>query len=154
MAFQRQAVNFINVSAFAALLMAAPAAARVITSPESGAALFGYDPVAFFTSGEAKPGDARYEAGSGSLVWRFASEANREAFLADQKSYEPGFHGYDPVLAARGIASAGNPEIFLIKGGKLYFFRSLDSRLAFAADAEILGRAEASWPKVQAQLQD
>ncbi len=170
MSIAGQIVNFVNVSAlkrsFTAALAAAafaispaaPAAganfARVVVAPDSGAALFGYDPVSYFVLGEARIGRPDLEVALGNQVWRFASEANRQAFLADREGFLPGFGGHDPALLARGYASAGDPEVFLIHGGILYFFRTAAARLEFASDAGMLKSAIAAWPGAAGALTD
>jgi hypothetical protein len=63
--------------------------------------------------------------------------------------YEPRFGGHDPVAVARGAPTPGNPEIWMIVGGALYLFYSVDSRNEFQSDpARIAMQAEAKWPDV------
>lgn len=138
----------------AALSIAAPALAvpglseRVVSDPMSGIALYGFDPVAYFTEGRAMPGRRDVEAEWNGAAWRFASEANRAAFLSAPEVYAPRFGGYDPAGVADGVATAGHPLLFSIKGERLYLFRSADDRRAFSNMAS----AEKAWPKVRAEL--
>lgn len=140
----------------AALSIAAPAHAvpglseRVVADPMSGIALYGFDPVAYFTEGRAVPGRRDVEAEWNGAAWRFASEANRAAFLSAPEVYAPRFGGYDPVGVASGVATAGHPLLFAIRGERLYLFRTPDDRRAF----DDLGGAETAWPRVQAELAD
>ena len=146
------AAAVIAIAALGSQARAAAAAPDVISAPDSGAAIFGYDPVAYFIEGAAQPGAAAFDVPEGRLHWRFQGEANRQAFLADPESFKPQFGGHDPVLAAKGVASAGDPEIFLVRAGRLFFFRNTPTRDAFLADSGIAGQARAAWPTVADQL--
>lgn len=138
----------------AALSLAAPAHAvpglteRVVSDPMSGIALYGFDPVAYFTQGRAVPGRRDVEAEWNGAAWRFASEANRAAFLSAPEVYAPRFGGYDPVGVAGGVAAAGHPLLFSIRDERLYLFRTADDRRAF----DNLASAEKAWPQVRAEL--
>lgn len=121
---------------------------RVVSDPANGVALYGYDPVAYFTDGRPVLGSRDFEAEWDGAAWRFASEANRAAFLSAPDVYAPRFGGYDPASVSRGVAAAGHPLLFRISGERLYLFRSVEERdVAFDRHA-----AEATWPKVSATL--
>ena len=82
--------RFSPATAFLALaLAAAPAAAfdsasaDPVNSDQSGVALRGYDPVAYFTSGAPVKGEARFAQVYRDHRYLFASEADRGAFAAD-----------------------------------------------------------------------
>ena len=60
----------------------------------SGLALRGYDPVAYFTVGQAMVGDPRFTAKLDGATYRFASAANREAFLKNPAKYVPAYGGF------------------------------------------------------------
>jgi hypothetical protein len=121
---------------------------RVVSDPATGIALFGYDPVAYFTEGEAVQGRRDFEAEWNGAAWRFANAANRAAFLSAPEVYAPRFGGYDPIALVKGAAAAGHPLLFMVKAERLYLFRSEADRAAFA-DA---GAAAAAWPRVSAAL--
>ena len=58
----------------------------------------------------------------GGAIWRFANIGNRAAFAARPDIYMPQYGGYDPLGVARGLAVAGNPNVWLIAGEKLFLF--------------------------------
>jgi hypothetical protein len=127
----------------------APEAARqLIHDTRSGLALHGYDPVAFHTEGRARIGRDKFEAEALSFVWRFASAANREAFLAASDVYLPLFGGHDGLAVAEGRMVPGDPTVFLIAGDVTVFFRSTENRDAFARDADIRRKALQDWREV------
>lgn len=142
----------------AAVLALAPLAARavpglnehVVADPATGVALFGYDPVAYFTDGRPTPGSRLIEAEWAGSAWRFSNEANRAAFLSAPEVYAPRYGGYDPLSVAKGFAAAGHPLLFVIRGDRLYLFRTAADRDAFSGP----GEADRAWPVVDAGLTD
>ena len=70
----------------------------------------------------------------GGAVWRFCNIGNRAAFAARPDVYMPQFGGYDPVGVARGVAVAGNPNLWLIAGERLFLFYDRARLEKFAAD--------------------
>ena len=73
----------------------------------SGLAISGFDPVAYFIDGAASLGKGEFEASFAGAVWRFRNEGNRGAFMADPDIYMPRFGGYDPIGVARGRGGGG-----------------------------------------------
>lgn len=125
----------------------------VVINRHTGLAISGFDPVAYFTDGKARPGRADFEMSSAGAVWRFANEGNLAAFAADPDIYRPQFGGYDPVAIARGASTPGHPQVFLLADRRLYLFYNAEARDAFVADPDNLRRqAEDNWPAVQRAL--
>ena len=56
--------------------------------------LMGHDPVAYFTQNEAVAGNPAIQADHMGVTWRFASEANKAAFLSEPNKYMPQFGGF------------------------------------------------------------
>ena len=99
-------------------------AAALLADPSTGVAIFGYDPVSYQLDGAARGGSPAVTAQVEGVIWRFTSDANRNAFLDDPASYAPQLGGYDGAGLSRGFVAAGDPEIFAVLDGALYFFRS------------------------------
>jgi hypothetical protein len=126
---------------------------RVVMDWNSGLAIGGYDPVAFFTDGRPLAGSADFELRHGGAIWRFRNIGNRSAFAAKPEIYMPQFGGYDPLGVLRGVAVAGNPNVWLITGERLYLFYDRSRLETFAGDAERLGaEAARKWPDVERVL--
>jgi YHS domain-containing protein len=125
---------------------------QVMAHAQSGIALDGFDPVAYFDKGRPTAGSSRHEAAARGSVWRFASAANRAAFLADPEAYWPAFGGHDPIGVAQGNAVEASAEHFLIVGGRLYLFRSKANRERFSRDHAALETAVSRWPEVENKL--
>ena len=122
----------------------------VVSDPNTGLAISGFDPVAYFINGAPSLGKEELEYAYAGTVWRFVSNGNRAAFMADPDVYMPRFGGYDPTGVARGLAVAGNPTIWIVIGQRLYLFRTAAGREEFAGDSDqILATADRTWPELR-----
>jgi hypothetical protein len=140
------------LAATLALQVHAATTERVITDRHTGLAINGFDPVAYFTDAVPRLGLSDFELASSGVTWRFRNEGNLAAFAADPEIYTPQFGGYDPVGIARGVATAGHPQVFLIHAKRLYLFQSTETRARFTADPAIRSSALEKWPDVQRDL--
>lgn len=128
---------------------------RVVTDRNTGFAIYGVDPVAYFTDKKPIVGRAAFEFRFAGAIWRFANEGNRAAFVADPKVYMPRFGGYDPLGIARGVSTPGYPQLWVIAKDRLYLFYTEQARAAFLADpAAAIAAAEAHWAKVVQDLSE
>jgi len=135
--------------------MGAPAAtdSQLAVSTETGLAISGFDPVAYFTEGKALFGLPEFELNLDGAVWRFGNEGNRGAFQKHPEVYAPRFSGYDPVAIGRGRSVRGHPLFWAVAGQRLYFFYSEETRGAFLSDpGRIIDAAERKWPNVAHNL--
>jgi hypothetical protein len=122
---------------------------RIVIDRNSGLAISGFDPVAYFTDAQALPGKGEFEQVVGDTVWRFRNAGNRAAFMADPQVYTPRYGGYDPIDVARGVAVAGNPLLWVIDGERLYLFYGPETRDEFVRDRDgSVSTADRSWPAV------
>ena len=126
---------------------------RIVMDRHTGLALYGVDPVAYFTDGKPLIGKEDFEYRYAGVTWRFGNEGNRAAFAADPEVYMPRFGGYDPAGIARGVARAGYPQLWAIVRSRLYLFYTAEARAAFIADpAAAVSAAEARWADVAREL--
>ncbi|MEM7121000.1 MAG: YHS domain-containing (seleno)protein [Pseudomonadota bacterium] len=95
----------------------------------TGFAISGYDPVAFFSLEQAPVGSTQPLAVQGKesittewngATWAFASEENKEAFIADPEKYAPAYDGHCAYGIAQGGKVPGNPNLWRIVDGTLY----------------------------------
>ena len=91
--------------------LAAATTERLVVDRNSGLAISGFDPVAYFTDAQALSGKGEYEQEFAGAVWRFRNAGNRAAFLADPDVYKARFVGYERVDVARGVGVVGNSLI-------------------------------------------
>jgi len=147
-----------DVRALAAVVVALAAALNVpragATEPvvsdwRSGLAIGGDDPVAFFTEGKPLAGSADLELRYAGTIWRFRNPGNRAAFAERPNVYMPQYGGYDPLGVARGVAVAGNPNVWLIFGERLYLFYDRARLQEFTANpGRVIVAANHRWPDV------
>ena len=122
---------------------------RLVVDRHTGLALYGFDPVAYFTDAQPLVGRPEFELSFAGAVWRFRNEGNRAAFQDRPDVYMPAFGGYDALAVARGAAVPANPHYWLVMDRRLYLFESPAARNAFAADpGRALAAAQARWPEV------
>jgi hypothetical protein len=113
----------------------------------AGVAIEGYDPVAYHTEGEAVRGNADLSLQWQQLEWHFSSAAHRAQFEADPYAFAPEFGGYCSKAVSSGFSGGGNPRVWHVDDGKLYFFFSTDARENWLAelDTGIKERSQANW---------
>jgi hypothetical protein len=126
---------------------------RLVVDHNSGLAIWGFDPVAYFSEQKPVRGLEAFELMFEGAVWRFRNEGDRAAFVADPDVYAPQFGGYDPLHVADGRAVAGHPEIFVVRAQRLYLFANEKSRVDFMRAApSLLVDAWQRWPSLRDKL--
>jgi hypothetical protein len=126
---------------------------RVVVDRHTGLAIYGIDPVGYFTNRKPTAGRENFELRHAGAVWRFENEGNKAAFAADPDVYMPRFGGYDPVGVSRGVATPGNPALWLVSDQRLYLFYTAEARTAFLANSrDVIAGAQARWAGVQGEL--
>ena len=127
--------------------LAGPASGQ---TPAAGiVGLSGFDPVSYFLPDGPQAGLATFEASGTGRSWRFASAANRAAFLRDTTVYTPRLGGYDLIGILDGRLVDANPLVFALVDERLYLFRNVEHRDRVVADPGLAAKAEASWPALQ-----
>jgi YHS domain-containing protein len=116
---------------------------------KDGAAIKGYDPVAYFTENKPVPGSPAYQAEYKGSTFRFASQAHRDAFMADPERYAPQYGGFCAFGTAGGYKAAIDPAAFTIVDGKLYLNYNADVQKQWARDIPgFISKADKNWPQV------
>lgn len=151
MTLSRRAVLALIPTGLALIGFAGPAAAKdpVYTGFFSDLALDGHDAVAYFTRGRPVEGDAAFEAEYNGATWRFASAANRDAFLAEPDLYAPRYGGYCAWAVSQGYTAKGDPSYWRIVDGALYLNYDANVQKTWETDiAGFIEKADANWPGV------
>jgi hypothetical protein len=126
---------------------------RVVVDRHTGLAIYGVDPVAYFTDRKPIVGKPEFEHRHAGVIWRFDNEGNRAAFVADPDVYMPRYGGYDPVGIARGLSTPGFPELWVVHNERLFLFYTKAAREAFLENpAVVIASASARWTEVKSEL--
>jgi YHS domain-containing protein len=121
----------------------------VYTGTLSSLAVSGYDPVAYFKDNKPVEGDSAYEYEWNGVTWRFASQANLDAFKASPEAYAPQFGGYCAWAVSQGYTASATPEAWRIVDGKLYLNYSKGVQATWEQDVPgNIAKADENWPKV------
>ena len=113
---------------------------------DSGVAIQGYDPVAFFTDHKPVKGDAKFVSKRDGAIYLFASKEHKEMFNASPAKYEPVFGGYCAYGVSRNKLVEIDVDAFQIVDGKLLLQYSTDVRDKFNKDTQgNLAKAAANW---------
>jgi YHS domain-containing protein len=134
------------VATLALPLFAQTTTKTLVNVDETGVAIQGYDPVAFFTDGKPVKGDRKFLLKHDGAVYFFASKAHKDLFKADPAKYTPEFGGYCAYGVSRNKLVEIDVDAFQIVDGKLLLQYSKGIRDDFNEDARgNLARANANW---------
>ncbi len=117
-----------------------------------GLAINGYDPVAYFTKGEAVKGKKEQAVYSQGSTYYFSTPENKETFKKSPAAYEPQYGGWCAyAMGNDGTKVSIDPETFKIVNGKLYLFYNkyfTNTLKSWNKDETNLKRnADANWAK-------
>lgn len=125
----------------------------------TGFAVSGYDVVSYFdlpqaAVGQSQPvplaGQANITAEYNGATFAFATEANRDRFLADPAAFAPQYDGHCAYGVAKGGKVPGNPTLWRIVDGKLYL--NITKTVVGFWESDIPGnlqQSEANWVKLE-----
>lgn len=132
-------------------LWSAHAAGPEVNAP-GGLAIHGYDPVAYFAAGAPTMGDPAITAEWNGATYRFASAANRDAFMANPGAYAPQYGGYCAMGTSLGRKIDVDPVQWRIVDGKLYLNSSPEAHGAWSSDVPgNIMKADVQWPKIMSK---
>jgi len=115
-----------------------------------GAAVRGYDVVAYFTEGKAVKGDAKFTHNWKNADWNFASQKNLDAFKANPEKYAPQFGGYCAYGTSNGYKAKTEADAFTIVDGKLYLNYNNEVKAMWNKDQKnLIDKANTNWPKIK-----
>ncbi len=117
-----------------------------------GAAIGGYDPVAYHTVGAPTKGSTEFKSEYQGATWHFASAANRDLFATNPAKYAPAYGGWCSAGASKGKKVAIKHEFWKVVDGQLYLNSSADAhtKLFLADTAGIIRKGEMNWKVIYA----
>ena len=131
-----------------AVIPASAALAKPANYISGGAALSGYDAVAYFQGGPKK-GTKEFTTTYSGATYRFSSAANLASFKASPGKYAPAYGGYCAYAVANGLTAPGDPKAWSIRGGRLYVNLNQNVKKRWLANpAGYISSANRNWPKV------
>lgn len=137
------------------LASASGAAAQAVNLDHSGVALSGYDAVAYQKESTARKGSEQFVATYEGATYRFATAANRDAFLAEPAKYLPAYGGYCAYGVANGHKVSTDPEAWRVVEGKLYLNYSKSVQQKWFKDIPgNIATAEKNWPELRDKQRD
>lgn len=127
---------------------------KINTSPFSGLAIHGYDPVAYFEQNEAIPGDREIVYKWNGIEWAFSSEQNRALFQESPQFFVPQYGGYCAYAAAHNAISDVDPIAWQIVDEKLYLnYDHKVQRLWANQLIEFIRLADSNWVELEKILE-
>lgn len=139
------AVTLLIAAAFGACSVT-QTATHAFNTDANGAALRGFDAVAYFAANNAVKGDAKYEYVWKGAKWFFSSEENLKTFQADPEAYAPQFGGYCSYAVSEGYTADGDPEAWKIVDGKLYLNYNKQVKRKWEQDqGERIEKGKSNW---------
>ncbi len=115
-----------------------------------GLAVHGHDVVAYFRGGTPVLGSDTYAYAYKGGTYRFADQANLDAFKADPEKYVPAFGGFCAYGVAVGKKFDGDPRYWKIVDGRLYL--NLNADIAAKWNEDIPGyvaQAKDKWGAIR-----
>ncbi len=116
---------------------------------EGGAAIRGYDAVAYFTDNKPVQGKPEFSTKYKGATFQFASAAHRDTFAANPEKYAPQFGGFCSYAAALGKKASVDPAAFSVVNNKLYLNYSKQVQVKWNEDVPgYIQKANNNWPTV------
>jgi YHS domain-containing protein len=146
-------MNRRTILSVAAVLLTASkvlaASTEIYTGIVDGVAAGGYDAVSYLQDGGPKMGDAANNLEWKGAKWLFSSAENLAAFKANPDKYAPQYGGYCAYAVSKGSTAKGDPTVFTVVDGKVYFNLSKSVQSLWQKDVPgNIAAANTNWPKV------
>ena len=126
--------------------VAAPADVNV---DNSGLAILGYDPVAYFEMNKPAKGKPEHTASHKGAVYHFVSERHRQLFVANPAKYVPAYGGWCSFGMRYGQTSRIDPLSWDIVDGRLFLTLNLGTRTVWQkGKTENITIADRLWEKI------
>lgn len=120
------------------------------TSTGPGLAVHGYDVVAYFTQGRPTIGSYKHAVAHEGATYRFASQANLDAFKANPEKYAPAFGGFCAFGTSVGKKFDGDPLRWRIVDGRLFLNLNADIQRTWLEDvAGNIAKADENWRRIE-----
>src|SRR5277367_749453 len=134
------------VATLALPVFAQIASKTLVNVNDSGVAIQGYDPVAFFTDNKPVKGDQKFLVKHDGAIYFFATKEHKDLFKENAAKYEPEYGGYCAYGVSKNKLVEIDVDAFQIVDGKLLLQYSKGIRDDFNEDTKgNLAKADANW---------
>jgi YHS domain-containing protein len=124
----------------------------LVLKDKSGAAILGYDAVAYFTDNKAVKGNPKIQSEYEGAKYYFASAEHKAMFDANPAKYVPAYGGYCGYAASIDRLSPISPEWFQIIDGRLILQHNKKAFDKFNADLKgNIAKGDQNWPGLVAR---
>ena len=124
----------------------------LVLKNRTGAALLGYDPVAYFTDGKPALGNPQIKSSHAGADYWFVSAAHKAMFDGAPEKYAPAYGGYCGYAASIDRLSPISPEWWQIVDGRLVLQHNKKAFDKFNAELRTnVVRADQNWPGLVAR---
>jgi YHS domain-containing protein len=124
----------------------------LVLKDKDGAAILGYDAVAYFTAGRPAKGTPKFKSNYDGANYYFASAEHKQLFDANPAKYAPAYGGYCGYAASINRLSPISPDWFQIENGKLILQHNKKAFDLFnKALKENTMKADRNWPGLVAK---
>ncbi len=150
--------NTRNIFPAGAVLLVLFFSSTACTAPQyftgvHGAAIKGYDVVAYFEENRARFGSEEHAVEWDGAVWHFSSAGNAQLFREQPRRYVPQYGGYCAFAAAHNAVAAVDPEAFSVVDGKLYLNNSFFVHTNWRRkQQQFIELADGYWPRLRRKL--
>ena len=125
-------------------------AQKSATFVQSGKAIRGYDPVAYFSEGKPVKGNEKLVYSWNNADWYFSSQQNLDLFKANPEKFAPQYGGYCAYGLSEGHKAPTDAEAWTIEDGKLYLNYNTDVRKMWIKEKkERIEKADQNWPEIK-----
>ena len=139
--------KFLSLLALAACLQAA-AGGPPWYPHDSGLGADGYDVVSYFAAGQPQKGSGKFSLEHQGARWHFSSAENLEEFRADPDRYLPQYGGHCAYAMGNGYQAFGDPQVWAVHEGRLFFNYNQPVQKAWQAEMEgLIAAADKNWPR-------
>jgi hypothetical protein len=145
--YMKKVISVISLLFFGSI---AASAQKSAVFAADGAAIHGYDAVAYFTEGKAIKGDSLLSFNWNGAAWHFINQSNMDAFIVSPEKFAPQYGGYCAYGMSGGHKAPTDPQAWKIVDHKLYFnYNKSVQQLWLKKQQELIQTADRNWPSVK-----
>ncbi|MCG8451691.1 MAG: hypothetical protein MI717_00740 [Spirochaetales bacterium] len=128
------------------LIFVTAVGAERINVDETGLAIKGYDPVAYFRAERALQGSEEWEVSYKGARYLFVNEENRNLFQENPEAFLPAYGGYCAWAVSQDYLAGINPEAWTIRQNILYLNYNSTIQNRFEANiSQLIKKADGNW---------